>query len=56
MLLNESMLGRPLTGAERYFAERRQNPAYERAYQRAWRGLDPRARLWRRCVHWVFGP
>lgn len=56
MLLNESMLERPLTGAERYFAERRQNPAYERAYQRAWRGLDPDARPWQQFLRWVLGP
>lgn len=55
MLLNESMLGRPLTGAERYFAERRQNPAYEHAWLQAWKGLDPNPEARRRFLDWFFG-
>jgi hypothetical protein len=39
-----------MTNAERYFADRRTNPAYERAYQRAWQGLDPELTTWRQLV------
>lgn len=46
-----------MTEAERFFVQRRQDPAYERAFQRAWRGQDPELSALRhpvrRLLEWI---
>lgn len=40
----------PNLNVDTFFAERRTNPAYDRSYQRAWRGLDPELSAWRHPI------